>query len=111
MISEILQAIALELGEYSSLCVQHIPPNDGPTPAIGLIRTLGDGGLHIKKIGTKLQMTVTLRGDMLLCRVFKPNRKSGNGRPTIIKSKGGEIDLNAPDSVDQLLAMLKRDLR
>lgn len=93
----IIGAIAEALKDYSSLKVQYLcfAPLIGHTgPAI-----------RVNKIGYRWPMFITHLNGTLRCRVWV------NYGHVIRQERGGAIDLIEPDSFEQLLALLKRDLK
>ncbi len=91
--TEILRAIAGELEGYSSLGV-----------------TYDDIYVYVTRVGSRPYMRLVVYGDHLLCSKFV---KAEHGRP-LRDERGGSgatLELSDPALMDNLLAVLKRDLR
>ncbi len=92
----IIKALEQELKGYSSLHVRYLVYD--PLAHCG-------HSLRIKRVGCKDPMIVTLFDGRLRCRVLV------NHGTHMTQERGGTIELAAPDAIEQLLSILKRDLR
>lgn len=92
----IIKALADELKQYSSLHVKYV---------VYCPFTQAQHTLRIKKVGYDRPMIVMLSGGKLRCRVLmKDDHK-------LWQERGGNIELADPTAIEQLLALLKKDLR
>lgn len=92
----IIKALQEELQQYSSLNVRYITF----CPFTQCQHTL-----RIKKVGYDRPMIVMLSGGKLRCRVLM------HYGDHLRQERGGEIELADPKAIEQLLALLKRDLK
>lgn len=98
--TELLEAIAMELRNKSSLRVESSSAADSKIPI-----------LNVRKLGSKKWMRLCVIGDVLMCNLASSSKGEEGFYPISKSGCGGRINLNDPDAMDQLLAILKRDLR